>query len=162
MEAIMLLLIFILIGFIGFIIMKNVDAFFEERRNGQMYAIENREDIIRIVCENPIMLPYVSKKIEEQKKEFKRISFCFYTGCRDDIEKALADGNYDIALFIGEPGAGEDGCYRKKISSFVPASIYESLTGLDIEPVESERTVMYVLWNEKYITEIKRKMISVM
>ena len=154
MEMIMLLLIFIIIGMIGFIMMNKIDAFLEQSK--QIDVLKNREDVIRIVCENPIMLPYISEKIEKNKKEFNGIFFHFYTGCREDIE----NGNYDIILLMGEPSAREYEHYEKKTSSFVPASISELLTGMIIEPVENQKAIMYVLWNEKYITETKRKMIS--
>lgn len=160
MEMVMLLLVFIIIGMIGFAIMKKVDTFLEENQSRQMDALKNREDVIRIVCENPIMLPYISEKIEKNKKEFNGISFHFYTGCREDIEKALENGNYDIILLMGETSAREYEHYEKKTSSFVPGSISELLTGMIIEPIENQKAIMYVLWNEKYITETKRKMIS--
>ena len=135
---------------IGFIIMNKMDAFLEKSK--QRSTLKNREEVIRIVCENPIMLSYIFEKIEKNKKELDGIFFCFYTGCREDIEKILENGKYDIILLMREPSDKTYEYYEKKISSFAPASISEPLTGMKIEPIENQKATMYVLWNKKYIT----------
>lgn len=52
METVALLFVFAIIGVIGFSIMKRLDAFLEESWKQSENAIENREDIKKIACEN--------------------------------------------------------------------------------------------------------------
>lgn len=122
--------------------------------------MENRENQIKIGCENPIMLSSLSEKIENHKQEFAGNSFSFYTGCREEIVQFLNEGNCDIVLLLGEMMVENYRYNIKKLSSFIPSSVYEPLTGIPIEPIENQSAVMYILWNEKYMTETKRKLIS--
>lgn len=160
METIVLLLALIIIGIIGFTIMKKLDDFLKKSRHQQKYVLENRKDVIKIACENPIMLSSVSTALEKISKEFKKTSFYFYTGCRTDIQKMMENESVDIILLMEEIDVRNNESYGEKVSSFVPSSLPELLTGLTIEPIENQQMVMYVLWNERHITEKQRKLLS--
>lgn len=159
METVVLLLFFIVIGITGFII-KKLDVFHEENRKQEKCALESRENVIKIACENPIMLSSVSDALEKTAKEFKETSFYFYTGCRTDMQRMLENGSADIILLMEEMHVEDNGSYGKKIGSFFPSSLSEPLTGLTIEPIEKQQMVMCVLWNKKHITEKQRELIS--
>ena len=76
MEIALVLLLFLIVGFIIFLFMKKVDVFLEECRNTSLQNPGNGENEIRIICENPMMLSYVLEKAEQQK-EFEQTSFYF-------------------------------------------------------------------------------------
>ena len=160
MEMVVFIVIFIIAWKIGLIIMNKIDLFLEKDQNYPISILENREDIIKIACENPIVLTSIFQKIEKHEKEFKEISFHFYTGCREDSEKAFANGSYDIIILMKEPSLKDYGCYRKKKKSFIPTSLSYPLSGVVIEPIEKQNKDMYIFLNEKYITENKRKIFS--
>lgn len=161
MEAAILLPILILGAIIGFFILKKADVFLEEGQNRENDAVKSGENVIKIACENPVMLPFITEKIDRQKREFSKISFYLFTGCREDIEKTLESGSCDLILLMGEAKAEEYKGFHKEVGYFIPSYVYEPLTELKIEPVEKNRMIMSVLWNEKNITETKRRLISV-
>ena len=105
------------------------------------------------------MLSSVSDAFEKGGKELKDLSVYYYTGSRLDIQKMLEDKSVDILLLLEDENMDKDKCYGKKVSSFLPAALSEPVTGLSIEPVEHQEMVMYVLWNECYITEKQRKLL---
>lgn len=160
MELVVLLLVFIGIGMIGFFAVKKWDVFLEENRKPSTSTKESREDIIKIACENPIMLSAVSEAVGKDAKEFQRTSFFFYTGSGTDVRNMLEKEKADMIFLMEEPKEEEKKQYGEKESSFVPASLSEPFTGLAIEPVESKRKVMYALWKEECITEKGRKLLS--
>ncbi len=160
MELVVLLLVFIGVGMIGFFVVKKWDAFLEENRKPSMSTSENREDVIKIACENPIMLSAVTEAVGKTLKEFQKTSFYFYTGSGTDVRKMLENEKADMIFVMEEPGDKDKEQYGEKESSFVPASLSEPFTGLTIEPVERERKVMYALWREERITEKGRKLLS--
>lgn len=162
METVVLLLVFIIIGIMGYIVMNKLGASLEEIQRCRDSERAGGMDIIRIACENPTMLSAVSCAVDKMLGEFRKISFCFYTGCRDDIQKMLENGNADIVLLTeeGDIGIGKSGEYGKKVSSFVPISLMEPLTGLRIEPVEKQQMAMYVIWQERHMTEEQRRLLS--
>ena len=161
MEIALVLLLFLIVGFIIFLFMKKVDVFIEECRNTSLQNPGNGENEIRIICENPMMLSYVLEKAEQQK-EFEQTSFYFYTGSREAAKRALTNEICDIALFLAEPENPEGGEYQRKSCSFTPNPFLEARTGVEIEPVERQKTRMYVLWKEKNVTEIEHRMISIL
>lgn len=161
MEVVVLLLVFIGIGVVGFFAVKKWDAFLEKNQEQSMGRIEGRKDVIKIACENPIMLSAVSDAVGKTFKEFQKTSFYFYTGSGTDIRKMLENGKADMIFLMEEPEVEEKEQYGKKESSFVPFSLTEPFTGLTIEPVESERKVMYALWREERITEKGRRLLSI-
>ncbi|MCI7813057.1 MAG: hypothetical protein SO016_08535 [Lachnospiraceae bacterium] len=153
MESIVLILVFIIVGIAGFGVMKKVDLFLAESCVVQKHISEGKENVIKIACENPIMLTSVCEALDKMAEEFRETSFCFYTGGRDDIQKMIENESVDIVLLMEEMDGNINSLYGKKQSFFVPASLEEPLTGLKIEPIEHQRMMMYVLWNERHITE---------
>lgn len=160
MEGLAWLLIFIAIGIMGFIMVKKVDDYTEEIRNQKQDTLKSREDIIKIACENPMMLSCVSKAIEKKEKDFKKTSFYFYTGCEADLWRMLEHENVDMILLMEKPDIVNKEDYGEKESSFVPSSMPEPTTGLTVEPIENQQESMYVLWNENRITEGMQKLLS--
>lgn len=159
MEIAVLLLVLFAIGMISFLIIKKLDISLEKQQNQESCSSENREHVIKIACENPIMLSSVSDAFEKGGKELKDLSVYYYTGSRPDIQKMLEDKRVDILLLLEDETMDKDKCYGKKVSSFLPAALSEPMTGLSIEPVEHQEMVMYVLWNECCITEKQRKLL---
>lgn len=159
METSGLLLVFAIIGIIGFLVMKKVDVYLETSQNRSKDTLKSNKDVIRIACENPIMLTSISEALENTSKEFADILLYFYTGCASDIQKMLEDERADIILLLEDADMGKQGDYGRKASTFVPNSMTEPLTGLTIEPIESQQATMYVFWNERHITEKQRKLL---
>lgn len=77
METVVLMLVFIAIGCVGFFVMKKLDTGLEEIRNQSQNASEHREDVIKIACENPIMLSSVAAVLDSNSEKFKATSFIF-------------------------------------------------------------------------------------
>lgn len=68
MKIALVLLIFLIVGFIGFLFMKKVDAFLEECRKASLQNPEKGENEIRIICENPMLLLWNPKPERKKKK----------------------------------------------------------------------------------------------
>lgn len=153
METIVIFSIFFIIVIIGLIAVKQVDAYMEKISVNQNEDMEIRENMIKIACENPVMMSSVSKAIEKEAKKLQDTSFVFYTGSRTDIQKMMKNEIVDIILLMNEAGIDNNENYGEKVSSFVSCSLEEATTGILIEPVNRNRTVMYVLWDKSHITE---------
>ena len=90
METVVLLLIFIITGSMGFLVMRKLDAALAKIRRQPEYITESREDVIKIVCENPIMLSSVAAALDQMPKEYKKkTSFCCDTASKEDIQKMI-------------------------------------------------------------------------
>ena len=72
MEMVVLLLIFIITGSMGFLVMKKLDTDLAKIRRQPEYITESREDVIKIVCENPNMLSTVASALDQMPKEYKK------------------------------------------------------------------------------------------
>ena len=160
MESAVLVVIFLAIGIMGFLMIRELDAFLGENMSSRQSMPGSGEEVIKIACENPIMLSSVSAAFEKSPKDVRKISFCFYTGCKTDIERMIENESVDIVLLMEKMDIPNDKKYEEKVSSFTPSSLKEPLTGLVIEPIQMEQREMYVLWNERRITEKQRKLIS--
>ena len=99
MEIAVLLLVLFAIGMISFLIIKKLDISLEKQQNQESCSSENREHVIKIACENPIMLSSVSDAFEKGGKELKdlsvgsRIAFVrkFRRKTQDNISKEFLD-----------------------------------------------------------------------
>lgn len=160
METAVLLLGFVIIGVTGCIIAGRIDVFLERSRNRQEDLSENRDSVIRIACENPMMLFSFSHALNKSSKEFEGASFCFYTGSKADIQGMMDEEDIDIVLLMEEPDMENREHYGEKVSSFVPATLPEPVTGVGIEPIVNQKRAMYVLWNKRHITGKQQKALS--
>ena len=158
MTTIVLLLFFVGMLILGFAAMKKLDVFLAENAQKDS-GMKSGENVIRIVCENPIMLSSVLEKLETFSKECKEISFYFFTGCRTDIQRMLENDSVDLVLLMEDMNVGDKESYGKKVSTFFPSSLSEPMTGFTVEPLENQQMNMYVLWKEKHITEKQRMLI---
>lgn len=159
METVVLILVLFMIGGTGFWIVKKMDTF-TEISSQEKHISENRETVIRIACENPIMLPSLSNALEKTSGELERTSFYLYTGCRADIRKMLEDGSADIALLMEKTDEDMEETLEKKVSTFIPASLWDPSTGLQVEPAKYGQRRMYVLMNAKYAGDKQRLLFS--
>ena len=159
MEAVVLILVLLMIGGIGFWVVKKIDVF-TEISSQEKHISENRETVIRIACENPIMLPSLSSALEKTSGELERTSFYLYTGSRADVREMLENGSTDIALLMEKTEEELAEGIEKKVSSYTPASLWDPSTGLQVEPVRSGQRRMYVLLNRKYAGEKQRLLFS--
>ena len=71
MESIVLILVFIIVGIAGFGVMKKVDLFLAESCVVQKHISEGKENVIKIACENPIMLTSVCEALDKMAEEFR-------------------------------------------------------------------------------------------
>lgn len=160
MEAIAYLLVFIIVVTVGFLAMKKLDIFMDENQREQQNQSECTNEIIKIACENPIMLSYVVEIIERQHKALETVAFEFYTGCREDIrQKQLS---YDIIMLMTEPEYGAFPDCEHKEGMFHPSFAVEPFTNQKVKPIEKQKSLLYILWNEKNMTEAKRTLVSMM
>ena len=163
MEIIEFLLLFLIIGILGFLLMKKTGMFLEEveeNRNLLKSVPQPGEQSIAIACENPVMLSAINCALEKSSNELHGISYRFYTGDRKEIQKMLEEHRVDVILLLEKADLKEKGNYGEKTGSFAPFTLSESLTGIIIEPVRKEQTTMYVFWDEGRITENQRKLLS--
>lgn len=159
METVVLILVLLMIGCTGFWIVKKIDIF-TEISSQEKHISENRETVIRIACENPIMLPSLSCALEKASGELERTSFYLYTGCRTDIRKMLEDGSADIVILMEKEADDLTEGIEKRVSSFTPSSLWDPSTGLQVEPAKSGSRRMYVLLNPRYAGEKQRILFS--
>lgn len=160
MEKAVLVFVVLMIGILGLGIMKRLSLFIGECHKQMEPSIDAGEDVIRIACENPIMLSCVTNALEEIAKEFEQTTFCFYTGGKKEIRRMLEEERIDIALLMGEMGEELSGNFQKRESSFAPSALLEPFTGLPVKPIEDRRKVMYVLWNERHVTKKQLRLLS--
>ncbi|MDY3918294.1 MAG: hypothetical protein SOZ59_04730 [Candidatus Limivivens sp.] len=168
MGAVVLLLGFLAVGGMGFFFMRKLDGFLEENRCRQETDSVNGGEILRLACENPMMLASVTGAVEKAAEEFRETSFYFYTGGREELQKMLENERVDVILLMEEPEEmrqnvqkyGKIGGYERRKSFFIPAALTEPSTGLRIEPIENHRRVMYILWNERTISEKQRRLLA--
>lgn len=158
MSTIILLLFFAGMVILGFTAMKKLDVFLAENVQKESH-LKCGENIIKIACENPIMLSSVSEKLETFSKECKQISFYFFTGCRTDLRRMLENESVDLVLLMEDMNVGDKESYGKKVSTFFPSSLSEPMTGFKVEPLENQQMNMYVLWKETHITEKQRMLL---
>lgn len=159
MYKIILLLIFIVWIVLSFIAMKKLDSFLRENVRSES-DLKNGENVIKIACDNPIMMSSVSEKLDTFSKEHKDISFSFYTGSQTRLRRMLENESVDIILLMERLDAGITEEYGEKISSFLPHSLSEPMTGFVIEPLDDQQMNMYVVWKKEHITEKQRVLIS--
>lgn len=126
METVMLLLVLITTGIIGFIIMKKVDNFLAENSNEDSYARKNKENKLHTVCENSIAAPFISGKAEIKKRESMEKAFYLYkdsTGMGADGRK---EGNKKLETIPGKADREEFEKHRGHLKIFFG---YASRTG---------------------------------
>lgn len=144
----------------GYFLVKSIDRFFTLETSSPEKNTGQRNVTVRIVCENPVMLPYVSEKIERQGGHRGDVSFSFYTGGREEIFDSMGEKMYDIFLLTKEPDRLEG--YEKKKSSFIPAPLSEPLSGLGVEPINSRRMEMFVLYDPAHSAKVCQKIYSIL
>ena len=71
----------------------------------------------------------------------------------------LENESVDIILLMERLDAGITEEYGEKISSFLPHSLSEPMTGFVIEPLDDQQMNMYVVWKKEHITEKQRVLI---
>lgn len=150
MGDIILLLVFLAMGIVGLFVMKRLDVFLMKNIHINPEK-RDEENIIRIACENPIMISSLLEKAEPMLGEYNKTSFYLYTGHRTDIKKLLENESVDIVLLMEDMHIEHMGNYEKKISSFFPHSLLEPMTGFTIEPLENQQMSMYILWKKKLL-----------
>lgn len=158
MNIIVLLLFFLGMAILGFAIMKKLDVFLINNVQSKN-DMNSEKNVIRIACDNPIMLTSILEKLETFSREYKEISFYFFTGYRTDIKKMLENESIDLVFLMEDMNIGDKECYGKKVSSFFPQPLTEPITGFTIEPLENQQMNMYVLWKKTHITEEQRMLL---
>ena len=147
----------ILIGHVGHPEVEGTMGQFDASQGGQMYLVEDVDDVNDLVINNPDHLSYVTQTtlsmddtasvIDALRKRFpnihgpKKNDICYATQNRQDAVKSLADGS-DLMLVVGSPNSSNSNRLRELAERMgTPAYLIDDYTQIQARWLDKAKSI---------------------
>lgn len=154
MTYLLLIVVIIIFGVLGFFLMKRIDCFLEKNRKEQVKLLESSERYLRIGVSNPYVIDSCSDAVEKCGKKFPDFEVLFYSGTEEELLKAFLANRLDL-LFLPEKSAVKmDDDYCSKEIELSCVSTIMSDAGLTVEFVGEKKNKLKSFWKQDHKKQV--------
>lgn len=157
-SAILLLSILAAVAW-GYVCTVKLESVIKRAVRGEPCPFRKKREAFKIMLENPIMADSLLETIKKSKS-LDEFAVFFYTGTMEEIREQAAGNKVDMAVFLHEPDQAAWRGYSKKKILFSPSQVRVPAADLPVDPVSRQAAEMYVIWNNRKITDRQRKVIT--
>lgn len=132
----------------GYFLMKRLDAFLENNRNGQDHSPGDDENSLRIGLSDPLAADGLSDVLETYGKQHPDVAVHMFSGEAGELCKKLETHKLDMIFLPKDTIISEKARYHAQTLLLRCTPVIMKYAGLPIEPITRKHITQKALWRD--------------